>query len=60
MKEIWGLIGENQREYRLRTGIIRVKGGAGRLHLPCSGQPICLTLFGGNTGILRGRLCHSV
>jgi hypothetical protein len=52
------LFGGNQREYRLRTGIIRVKGGAERLHLPCSVQSMCLTLVGALTGVLFGRLCH--
>jgi len=39
-----GLSGENQREYGLRTGIIRVKCVAGRIHLSCSGQSISSTL----------------
>jgi hypothetical protein len=33
-----GLIGEYQCEYKLRTEIMTVMGGAARLHLLCSGK----------------------
>jgi hypothetical protein len=38
-----GFIGENQHKCGLMTGIVNVKGIAGRIHLSCSGQPISST-----------------
>jgi hypothetical protein len=48
-----GLIAENRREYRLRTGIIGVKNGAESICLSCSEQSICSTLAGGYTDIRK-------
>ena len=42
------LIGENQREYGLRTGIMRVKGVVGRIHPSCSGQSMFRRWGGGD------------
>jgi hypothetical protein len=55
-----GSIGEDKLQYGLRTGIVRVKDGAGGIHLYSSGQSVSSTLVGRRKEILRGSLPFSV